>query len=30
MSLNIMNKAQIQSYKFFSLSLKYFIGICLF
>ncbi len=30
MSLNIMNKAQIESYKKFSLSLKYFIGICLF
>jgi len=30
MSLNIMNKAQIESYKKFSLFLKYFIGICLF
>ncbi len=30
MSLNIMNKAQIESYKFFPLSLKYFVGICLF
>ncbi|MFA2969616.1 spore coat U domain-containing protein [Acinetobacter pittii] len=30
MSLNIMNKAQIESYKFFLLSLKYFVGICLF
>jgi spore coat protein U-like protein len=30
MSLNIMNKAQIERSKFFSLSLKYFIGICLF
>lgn len=30
MSLNIMNKAQIESYKFFSLPLKYLIGICLF
>jgi len=30
MSLNIMNKAQIKSYKKFSLALKYFIGICLF
>lgn len=30
MSLNIMNKAQIESYKKFSLSLKYFIGIGLF
>ncbi|MGE8598024.1 MAG: spore coat U domain-containing protein [Acinetobacter calcoaceticus] len=30
MSLNIMNKAQIESYKKFSLSLKYFIGISLF
>lgn len=30
MSLNIMNKAQIESYKFFRLSLKYFVGICLF
>ncbi|MCU7695969.1 spore coat U domain-containing protein [Acinetobacter sp. AYS6] len=30
MSLNIMNKAQIASYKKISLSLKYFIGICLF
>lgn len=30
MSLNIMNKAQIESYKKFSLALKYFIGICLF
>lgn len=30
MSLNIMNKAQIESDKKFSLSLKYFIGICLF
>ncbi len=30
MSLNIMNKAQIESYKFFPSSLKYFIGICLF
>ncbi|MBJ8434471.1 Csu type fimbrial protein [Acinetobacter pittii] len=30
MSLNIMNKAQIESYKFFQLSLKYFVGICLF
>ena len=30
MSLNIMNKAQIESYKKFSWSLKYFIGICLF
>lgn len=30
MSLNIMNKAQIESYKKFPLSLKYFIGICLF
>ena len=25
-----MNKAQIESYKFFPLSLKYFVGICLF
>ncbi|OCY54905.1 spore coat U domain-containing protein [Acinetobacter pittii] len=30
MSLNIMNKAQIESYKFFPLFLKYFVGICLF
>lgn len=30
MSLNIMNKAQIESDKKFSLSLQYFIGICLF
>lgn len=30
MSLNIMNKAQIESYKKIFLSLKYFIGICLF
>lgn len=30
MSLNIMNKAQIERSKFFSLSLKYLIGICLF
>ncbi|MBI1447303.1 spore coat U domain-containing protein [Acinetobacter sp. AC1-2] len=30
MSLNIMNKAQIESCKKFSLALKYFIGICLF
>ncbi|KQQ77344.1 spore coat U domain-containing protein [Acinetobacter sp. Leaf130] len=30
MSLNIMNKAQIESYKKFSLALKYIIGICLF
>ena len=30
MSLNSMNKAQIESYKFFPLSLKYFVGICLF
>ncbi|WP_407324332.1 spore coat U domain-containing protein [Acinetobacter pittii] len=30
MSLNSMNKAQIESYKFFRLSLKYFVGICLF
>ena len=30
MSLNIMNKAQTESYKKFSLALKYFIGICLF
>lgn len=30
MSLNIMNKAQIESYKKFSLSLRYIIGICLF
>ncbi|MBN6526765.1 spore coat protein U domain-containing protein [Acinetobacter pittii] len=30
MSLNSMNKAQIESYKFFPLFLKYFVGICLF
>lgn len=30
MSLNIMNKAQIESYKKIFLYLKYFIGICLF
>ncbi len=30
MSLNIMNKAQIESYKFFPLFFKYFVGICLF
>ncbi|PTV46899.1 spore coat U domain-containing protein [Acinetobacter pittii] len=30
MSLKIMNKAQIESYKFFQLFLKYFVGICLF
>ncbi|MCU4563264.1 spore coat U domain-containing protein [Acinetobacter sp. WU_MDCI_Abxc222] len=30
MSLNIMNKAQIESYKFFPFFLKYFVGICLF
>ncbi len=30
MSLNSMNKAQIESYKFFPLFLKYFVCICLF
>lgn len=30
MSLNSMNKAQIESYKFFPLFLKYIVGICLF
>ncbi|HIE0667562.1 TPA: Csu type fimbrial protein [Acinetobacter nosocomialis] len=30
MSVNSINKAQRESYKKFSLSLKYFIGICLF
>ena len=30
MSLNFMNKAQIESYNKLPLSLKYFIGICLF
>lgn len=30
MSLNFMNKAQIESYKKLPRSLKYFIGICLF